>query len=368
MQQLGFVGWRGMVGSVLLERLCNAGDLQNVRSCFFSSSQAGEPAPNLANTDALLQDAFNLDALMAQDIILTCQGSDYTKTIYPQLRKAGWQGYWLDASSALRLSQDTCIVLDPVNQVQITQALNQGIKTFVGGNCTVSLMLMALYALFQENWIQWGSIATYQAISGSGMQAMRELLQQMYHLNTKLHTMIDDTHQDILQQVNQLNEIMHRLDFPVGHIKAPLINNLLPWIDTPQDNGQTREEWKSQVETNLILGTTQHPIAIDSTCVRIDALRCHSQAITLKLRDNIPLVDIEQRLEHQHPWMKFVENTPEATRKHLTPAAVSGTLDIAVGRVRKMTLGDCYLSVFTVGDQLLWGAAEPLRRMLKQLL
>lgn len=367
MKHVGLVGWRGMVGSVLMQRMQEENDFKRFKACFFSSSQAGQPTPEYGNAETHQHCATDLDALMAQDIIISCQGGNYTADMYPKLRQAGWQGYWIDAASTLRLADDATIILDPVNHTQITQALNQGKKTFVGGNCTVSLMLMALGGLFKQGWVQWASVATYQAISGNGMQAMRELLAQMLTLTPALHTLKDASHSDVLTQIAALNTHMQDASFPTQQIQAPLVNNLLPWIDSAMPNGQTREEWKGQVETNRILGTETDPIGIDGTCVRMDALRCHSQAITLKLTGDIPLTDIEQCLAAQHDWLTRIPNTPDATRVGLTPHAFSGRLDIGVGRLRKMTLGNDFLNVFTLGDQLLWGAAEPLRRMLQFL-
>ncbi len=373
MKKVGFIGWRGMVGSVLMQRMQEEKDFASLEPVFFSTSQVGQVAPNfafeqeLAPKNSLLQDAYDFEALQALDIIVTCQGSGYTHAVYPQLRAAGWQGYWIDASSALRMEEDAVIVLDPVNQNVINQAIEKGGKTFVGGNCTVSLMLMALGGLFEKDLVEWVSVATYQAASGAGAKNMRELLQQMGVLENVVREELQDPASQILDIERQVTETMRAKDFPQENFGAPLAGSLIPWIDTLMPNGQTREEWKGFVETNKILGRNEDKIPVDGYCVRIGALRCHSQAFTIKLKQNLPLAEIESILSAHNPWVKVVANEKEATLKELTPTAVTGTLNVPVGRLRKLAMGEEYLGAFSVGDQLLWGAAEPVRRILMQL-
>lgn len=366
MQNVGFIGWRGMVGSVLMDRMVQEKDFDLFKATFFTTSQAGEPAPVLGHdSHPVLLDAHDLDALKQQDIIVTCQGGDYTLAVYPKLREAGWKGYWIDAASSLRLEDDAIIVLDPVNQSVISKGIEQGVKTYVGGNCTVSLMLMALGGLFERDLVEWVSVATYQAASGAGAKNMRELLVQMGEIEGCVATDLANPSASILEIERKVSQKM-RSDLSIENFGAPLSGSLIPWIDKGLDNGQTKEEWKGFVETNKILATTT-PIPIDGVCVRIGALRCHSQAFTVKLKQNLELSEIEKIIASHNPWVKLVANNKEATLAELSPTNVSGTLNVPVGRLRKMNLGEQYLSCFSVGDQLLWGAAEPLRRILRQL-
>ncbi|MDP8163011.1 aspartate-semialdehyde dehydrogenase [Pasteurella skyensis] len=368
MQNVGFVGWRGMVGSVLMDRMEQEGDFAHLNPVFFTTSQAGQKAPVFGSKDAgLLKNAFDIEELKKLDIILTCQGGDYTSDVYPKLRATGWNGYWIDAASTLRMKDDSIIVLDPVNQKVIDEGLKKGVKTFVGGNCTVSLMLMALGGLFEKDLVEWVSVATYQAASGAGAKNMRELLTQMGELKNVVSDELDNPASAILDIERKVTARMQQDSFPTENFGAPLGGSLIPWIDALLDNGQTKEEWKGYVETNKILGLSDDPIAIDGLCVRIGALRCHSQAFTIKMKKDLPLAEIEQILASHNEWVKVIPNEKEATLKELTPAKVTGTLSIPVGRLRKLNMGGEYLSAFTVGDQLLWGAAEPVRRVLVQL-
>lgn len=368
MKRVGFVGWRGMVGSVLMQRMIDEKDFALITPTFFSTSQTGLAAPAFAGPSAgVLEDANNLDALSAQDIIVTCQGGDYTSDIYPKLRALGWQGYWIDAASTLRMKDDAIIILDPVNQKVIEEGLNNGIKTFAGGNCTVSLMLMALGGLFTNDLVEWAAVSSYQAASGGGAKHMRELLTQMGLLEKTVATELADPASAILDIERKVTQAMRDGTLPVDNFGVPLAGSLIPWIDTQLENGQSREEWKGQAETNKILAA-KNIIPIDGLCVRIGALRCHSQSFTLKLKKDIPLAEIETLLASHNEWVKVVPNDRQITMQELTPAAVTGTLTTPVGRLRKLNMGPEYLSAFTVGDQLLWGAAEPLRRMLRILL
>ncbi len=370
MKNLGLVGWRGMVGSVLLERMLQEHDLTElaVKPHFFSTSQAGQPGPQLPGIDSgTLIAADDLAELQAMDIIITCQGGDYTTKMYQALRNTGWQGYWIDAASTLRMQDDAVIILDPVNRQVIDDALNKGGKTFVGGNCTVSLMLMALAGLFKADLVEWISSSTYQAASGAGAKNMRELLLQMGALYNCAAADLADPHSSILAIERKVRACMCAADFPTDNFTAPLAGSVLPWIDKPMDNGQSREEWKGMAETNKILGLAPQTVPVDGNCVRISSLRCHSQSLTIKLKQNASIAEIEDLIKAQNEWVKVVPNDKEVTLKELTPAAVSGSLTVPIGRLRKMMMGDLYLSAFTVGDQLLWGAAEPLRRMLRIL-
>lgn len=369
MKKVGFIGWRGMVGSVLMERMRQESDFLHISPIFFSTSQVGEPAPDFTTCHLhSLQDAFNLKILQTLDIIVTCQGGEYTRQVYPALRASGWQGYWIDASSALRMEKDAVVILDPVNQHIITQALKQGIKTFVGGNCTVSLMLMALGGLFEKDLIEWVAVSTYQAASGAGAKNMRELLLQMGDLESQVTQDLTNPASDILALEKRVAERMQSTNFPCSYFGVPLAGSLIPWIDTPMPNGQTKEEWKGMVETNKILGREDNPIAIDGNCVRIGALRCHSQSFTIKLKENLSLTEIESIIASHNEWVQIIPNNKVDTLNALSPANVTGTLRIPIGRLRKSALGEHYLSAFTVGDQLLWGAAEPVRRFLMQLI
>lgn len=367
MKNVGFIGWRGMVGSVLMQRMIEERDFDGIRPVFFSTSQHGQAAPTFTGQQGTLQDAFDIDALSALDIIITCQGGDYTNEVYPKLRKAGWQGYWIDAASSLRMQDDAIIILDPVNHDVIKQGLDKGIKTFAGGNCTVSLMLMSLGGLFANNLVEWASVATYQAASGGGARHMRELLTQMGMLHAGVAKELQDPASAILDIERKVTAATRSGTLPTDNFGVPLAGSLIPWIDKELDNGQSREEWKGQAETNKILNTSS-VIPVDGLCVRIGALRCHSQAFTLKLKKDVSLPEIEQMLATHNDWVRVIPNDRELSMRELTPAAVTGTLNTPVGRLRKLNMGPEYLSAFTVGDQLLWGAAEPLRRMLRILL
>jgi aspartate-semialdehyde dehydrogenase len=368
MKTIGFIGWRGLVGSVLLQRLQEEGTLRQCHPVFFSTSQAGQNATPLGPHQYYsLHDADNLEALQALDIIVTCQGSDYTQRLYDPLRQRGWQGYWIDAAATLRHHPESVIILDPVNRPLIMRALEQGIKTFVGGNCTVSLLLMALGGLFAHGVVDWISMATYQAASGAGAAALRELLQQLSQLHGVNSFTPEDPSASLLDLERQLTHQARSWERPMGHFGCPLAHNVIPWIDSRLDSGHSGEEWKSQREAHKILGTDK-PIPIDGLCVRVAALRCHSQALTIKLKQNLSLPTLEQMISTHNPWVKVIDNQPEPTQACLTPTAVAGSLSIAIGRLHKLTLGPDYLAAFTVGDQLLWGAAEPLQRMIALLL
>ncbi|EQC44399.1 aspartate-semialdehyde dehydrogenase [Bacteriovorax sp. Seq25_V] len=365
MKKVGIIGQRGMVGSVLIERMLAEGDFNKIDATFFSTSQAGETGPEILGTAKPLADAFSVEALSEMDIIISCQGGDYTKEVHPKLRTHKWQGYWIDAASALRMDKDAVIILDPVNMDVIEKAIESGVKDFVGGNCTVSLMLMGVGGLFKADLVEWMTSMTYQAASGGGARHMKELITQMGQIGETAKPLMDG---NILELDSTLSSLLRSNEVNSECFGVPLALNLIPWIDVPLDNGQTKEEWKAVSETNKILGRENNQIPIDGTCVRVGALRCHSQALTIKLKKDIPLDEIETIIRESNPWVEFVENTPEATREKLNPRYVTGTLKTVVGRVRKMNLGPEYLNVFTSGDQLLWGAAEPLRRMLNILL
>lgn len=368
MNKVGFVGWRGMVGSVLMQRMKEENDFRDIQPFFFTTSQVGQPGPDVGKPAGSLLDASSVDALKEMDIIVTCQGGDYTKAIFPQLEAAGWKGFWIDAASALRMDPDAVIVLDPVNRDVIDRALDHGQRKFVGGNCTVSLMLMALGGLFREGLVEWISSMTYQAASGAGAQNMRELLKQMQVLGNVVADELANPASAILDIDRKVADTMRSPDFPASLFGAPLAGSLIPWIDTRLDNGQSREEWKGQAETNKILGLDGTGIIpIDGLCVRIGAMRCHSQALTIKLKREVPVSEVEAILASANDWVKVVPNDKPVTVQELTPTAVTGTLTVPVGRIRTLNMGKDYLSAFTVGDQLLWGAAEPLRRMLKIL-
>ncbi len=368
MKRVGLVGWRGMVGSVLMGRMQAERDFDHIEPVFFTTSNVGGKGPAIGGDVPPLQDAKNIDALKAMDIVITCQGGDYTAEIFPKLRAAGWKGYWIDAASTLRMSDDAVIVLDPVNLNVIQHAIGKGMKNYIGGNCTVSLMLMALGALFQKGYIEWMSAMTYQAASGAGAQNMRELLKQMGEVHLAAKALLDDPASAILDIDREVAGTLRDEKFPTANFGVPLAGSLIPWIDKELPNGQSREEWKGQAETNKILGRDRNPIPVDGICVRIGAMRCHSQALTIKLTQDIPLDEIEDMIRASNSWVKVVPNRRDITVKELTPAAVTGTLTVPVGRLRKLSMGDRYLGAFTVGDQLLWGAAEPLRRMLRLLL
>ena len=376
MKLVGLVGWRGMVGSVLMQRMQEEKDFDHIEPVFFSTSNAGGKAPALAKNETALKDANDIDALKKCDIILTCQGGDYTSDVFPKLRAAGWNGYWIDAASSLRMKDDAIIVLDPVNMDVIKHALKSGTKNYIGGNCTVSCMLMGLGGLFAHDLVDWMTSMTYQAASGGGAQHMRELLTQFGSINAEVKSLLDDPASAILEIDRKVLARQHAMsDDEVKQFGVPLGGNLIPWIDKDLGNGQSREEWKGGAETNKILGRgasfgkdAKPAIAVDGLCVRIGAMRCHSQALTIKLKKDVPLDEITDIIASNNPWAKVVPNTREASMHDLTPAATTGSLRIPVGRLRKMQMGGEYLSAFTVGDQLLWGAAEPLRRMLRILL
>lgn len=356
-----------MVGSVLLERMRAENDFAGLTTTFYSTSQVGEAGPDVGHGEAPLGDAYDLAGLSQHDAIITCQGGDYTKQVLPQLREQGWNGYWIDAASAIRMDDDAVLVLDPVNRDVIDRGIDAGLKNYVGGNCTVSLMLLSLDGLFKEDLIEWMSCMTYQAASGGGARHMRELVQQMHTLGQQSGTLLEDQGEGILPLDRRITEILRSEDMPVENFGAPLAASLLPWIDRAMDKGDTREEWKAFAEGNKILGRSDRPVPIDSICVRVGTMRCHSQAFTIKLRKDVPLADIEALLDGANDWVRLVRNEKEATLSELTPTAVTGTLDIPIGRVRKTRLGSDFMSAFTVGDQLLWGAAEPLRRVLQIL-
>jgi aspartate-semialdehyde dehydrogenase len=371
---VGLVGWRGMVGSVLMDRMQAEGDFALIEPLFFSTSNAGGAAPRQAKNETKLFDANDIAALKRCDVVITAQGGEYTKAVYPQLRAAGWKGYWIDAAKTLRMNDDAVIILDPVNLTVIQNALAKGVKDYVGGNCTVSCMLMGLGALFKADLVEWMTATTYQAASGGGAQHMRELLTQYGTLNAAVKPLLDDPASAILEIDRQVAATQRGLSAEeTKNFMVPLGGSLIPWIDTDRGDGTSLEEWKGGAETNKILGrgpgfagTTAIPI--DSTCVRVGAMRCHSQSLTIKLKQNVPLADVEHMIRADNEWVSYVPNTREATVRGLTPVAVTGTMNIAVGRVRRLALGDHYLGAFTIGDQLLWGAAEPLRRMLRILL
>ncbi|MFA7670449.1 MAG: aspartate-semialdehyde dehydrogenase [Burkholderiaceae bacterium] len=368
-QVVGLVGWRGMVGSVLMQRMLDEKDFSLFQPVFFSTSNAGGAAPKWADGAGPLQDAYDIAALKKLPIIVTAQGGDYTSAVYPKLRDAGWDGIWIDAASTLRMADHSVIVLDPVNRDVVDAALARGVKDFVGGNCTVSCMLMGLAGLFRQDLIEWMTSMTYQAASGGGAQHMRELLTQFGLLNASVKPLLDDPASAILEIDRGVLTTQRDTALPTDHFGVPLGGNLIPWIDKDLGNGVSREEWKAEAETNKILGRGEafnsKPIPVDGLCVRIGAMRCHSQALTIKLKRDVPLDEISDILREGSQWAKVVPNEREATMRDLTPVAVTGTLDIPVGRLRKLSMGSEYLSAFTVGDQLLWGAAEPLRRMLR---
>jgi len=368
MLRVGIVGWRGMVGSVLVQRMREERDFDQVEPVFFSTSQAGGKGPAIGKATGPVADAMDVAALKALPVIISCQGGDYTQEIYPQLRAAGWKGYWIDAASALRMKDDAVIILDPVNDPLIKKSLKSGTRNFIGGNCTVSLMLMGMAGLFQHDEIEWMTSMTYQAASGQGAAAMRDLVAQMATIGDQARALLDDPASAILDIDRAVTESMLSRQLPKESVGYPLAGSLLPWIDKDLGNGQSREEWKGQAETNKILGRNGAPIPVDGVCVRIGAMRCHSQALTIKLRRPLPLDEIEGMLAEAHDWVKVVPNRREESLAELTPAAVTGKLSVPVGRLRKLPMGDDYLTAFTVGDQLLWGAAEPLRRMLRILL
>jgi len=366
MAKVGIVGWRGMVGSVLMDRMTAENDFAHFEPLFASTSQAGGNGPVINGKATVLKDASDVAVMKEMDIIVTCQGSDYTKSFYPKLKAAGWNGYWIDAASSFRMDDDAIIVLDPVNRAVIDKALKDGVKKYIGGNCTVSLMLMAMSGLFKADLIEWVTSMTYQAASGAGAPNMRELVAQMKVLGDAAGNLTDPS-ASALELDKKVLETMHSAAMPTEKFGAPLAGNLLPWIDSELPNGQSREEWKGAAETNKILGTSSF-IPVDGCCVRVGAMRCHSQGLTIKLKKDISVEEIEKIIAADNEWVKVIPNNKATTIKELTPAAVTGTLTVPIGRIRKMNLGPEYLTAFTVGDQLLWGAAEPVRRILRIIL
>lgn len=373
MKVVGLVGWRGMVGSVLMQRMQEESDFADIEPIFFSTSNTGGKAPSMAKNETSLQSATDIDKLKTCDIIITCQGGDYTNEVFPKLRASGWNGYWIDAASSLRMNDDAIIILDPVNLSVIKNAMTQGVKNYIGGNCTVSCMLMGLGGLFQHNLVEWMSSMTYQAASGGGAQHMRELLTQFGSINAEVRNLLDDPASAILEIDRKVLAKQHAMSSDeVKNFGVPLAGNLIPWIDKDLGNGVSREEWKAGAETNKILGKGEAfgsaAIPVDGLCVRVGAMRCHSQALTIKLKKDVPLDEINDIIASNNQWVKVIPNERESSMRDLSPAAVTGSLNIPVGRLRKMQMGGDYLSAFTVGDQLLWGAAEPLRRMLRIVL
>lgn len=356
-----------MVGSVLMERMRSEDDFADIEPVFFTTSNVGGQGPDVGVDTPPLKDAFSVDDLKQLDAIITCQGGDYTNEVFPKLRESGWQGYWIDAASSLRMKDDALLVLDPVNLDVIKDGIAKGVKNYVGGNCTVSLMLMGLGSLFKNGLVEWVSAMTYQAASGAGAQNMRELLNQMGTLNSAVADKLADPSSAILEIDREVAAAMRSSAFPTDNFQYPLAGSLLPYIDKQLDNRQSKEEWKAQAETNKILGIDGKPIPVDGVCVRVGSMRCHSQGMTIKLNKDVPLADIEAMIAESSEWAKVVPNEREASLRDLTPTAVTGTLTVPVGRLRKMNMGPQYLAAFTVGDQLLWGAAEPLRRVLRIL-
>ncbi len=365
MMRVGFIGWRGMVGSVLMGRMKEEKDLDLVEPVFFTTSNVGGKGPSVGKDVPALKDAKNIEELKKVDTVVSCQGGEYTTEVYPRLREAGWKGYWIDAASTLRMTSDSIIILDPVNMKVIKDGLAKGIKNYIGGNCTVSLMLMALGGLYEKGLVEWMSAMTYQAASGAGANNMRELLKQMGSIHGTVKPLLDDPAGAILDIDRRVSEHIRSNDYPKEFFGVPLAGSLIPWIDKQLDSGQSREEWKGMAETNKILGRESNPIPIDGTCVRIGAMRCHSQALTLKMTKDVPIHEITDVIARHNKWVKVVPNEREVTIKELTPAATTGTLTVPIGRLRKMNMGPMFLNAFTCGDQLLWGAAEPLRRMLR---
>ena len=374
MKKVGLVGWRGMVGSVLMQRMVEEGDFNHIEPVYFSTSAVGGKAPTLGGKEGgVLHDAKSIETLKQMDIVITCQGGDYTKEVFPKLRATGWAGHWIDAASTLRMEKDAVIILDPVNLNVIQDALTKGGKNWIGGNCTVSLMLMGLGGLFQKDLVEWVSAMTYQAASGAGAQNMRELISQMGALHDAVKADLADPASAILEIDRKVAETMRASNFPTKNFRgASLDGSLIPWIDVPVDGGQSKEEWKGGAECNKILGRpafrTPGSIPIDGLCVRIGAMRCHSQGLTIKLKKDVPIDEVSAIIANGNPWAKVVPNEREISERELNPAAVTGTLNVPVGRLHKLAMGPEYLGAFTVGDQLLWGAAEPLRRMLRILL
>ncbi len=368
MLRIGIVGWRGLVGSVLVQRMCEEKDFDHVEPVFFSTTKAGGKGPDIGRDCGPVADATDIEALKKLPVLISCQGGDYTSDIHPRLRAAGWKGYWIDAANALRMKDDAVLILDPVNLPEIKQGLTHGARDYIGSNCTVGLMLMGMAGLLQRDLVEWMTCMTYQAASGAGAAGMRELAQQMAHLSDSARPALDDPAASALDIDRRVTATLRNGSLPKGEFGFPLAASLLPWIAQDLGNGQSGEEWKAQAEGNKILGRSERPIPIDGICVRVGAMRCHSQALTIKLKQDVPLGEIEGMLADAHDWVKVIPNRREETLAELSPAAVSGKLSVPVGRLRKMPMGGEYLAAFTVGDQLLWGAAEPLRRMVRILL
>jgi aspartate-semialdehyde dehydrogenase len=371
MIDIGIIGWRGMVGSVLLDRMREESDFELVRPTFFSTSQAGAPAPKLGSAglrDAEVKDANDIAALARLPMLISTQGGDYTTAIHPRLRAAGWRGYWIDAASSLRMQKNAVIVLDPVNLPVMQAALDEGVKDFIGGNCTVSLMLMAVGGLLRAGMVEWITAMTYQSASGAGAKHMRELLEQMGAVHRAASSLLENPAAGILDIDRAVSAALASAEFPRAQFGVPLAASLIPWIDKDLGTGQSREEWKAGAEANKIMGSEAHPVPVEGICVRVSAMRCHSQALTIKLKRDLPLPEIEQLLAGANPWVRLVPNDRDSSIRELSPAAVSGRLHVPIGRLRKLAMGGEYLSAFTVGDQLLWGAAEPLRRTMRFLL
>jgi len=368
MLRVGIVGWRGMVGSVLVQRMREERDFDHLEPEFFSTSQAGGKGPAIGKDTGPVKSATDIEALKSLPVIIACQGGDYTNEVYPKLRAAGWKGYWIDAASALRMKDDAVIVLDPVNMPVIEQALASGVRNYIGGNCTVSLMMMGMAGLFRHDLVEWMTSMTYQAASGAGAANLRELAGQMAHVGDAAKPALADPAASALDIDRRVTEALRNGGLPKEHFGYPLAASLLPWVDKDLGDGQSREEWKGQAETNKILGRSERPIPLDGICVRVGVMRCHSQALTIKLRKDVPLDEVEGIIAEGNDWVRVVPNRKEETLAELTPAAVTGKLSVPVGRLRKLPMGGDYLAAFTVGDQLLWGAAEPLRRMLRILL
>ncbi len=373
MMKVGLIGWRGMVGSVLMGRMREERDFDHIEPVFFTTSNVGGKSPDIGRTIdggqlPPLKDASSIDDLKLCDTIITCQGGDYTQEVYPKLRAAGWNGYWIDAASTLRMKDEAIIILDPVNGNVIRDGIANGVKTYVGGNCTVSLMLMSMGGLFDAGLVEWVSPMTYQAASGAGARNMRELIQQMGAIHGEVKELLDDPASAILDIDRKVADFIRSDRYPVDAWPVPLAGNLIPWIDIALESGQSKEEWKAQAEANKIMRRMDQPITIDGLCIRVGAMRCHSQALTIKLNKDVPLADIDGLIAGHNQWVKVIPNDRELTMRELTPAAVTGTLTVPIGRIRKLNMGPEYLTAFTVGDQLLWGAAEPLRRMLRILL
>ncbi|HDR2478858.1 TPA: aspartate-semialdehyde dehydrogenase [Enterobacter ludwigii] len=368
MKQVGIVGWRGMVGSVLLQRMVEENDFDNISAHFYSTSSAGAAGPVIGGVNHTLKDANSISALAEMDIIITCQGGDYTKAIYPALISHGWQGYWIDAASALRMDEKACIILDPVNRTNIDRAIKEGIKLFVGGNCSITLSLMGLSGLIKADLIEWMSVMTYQSASGAGAKYVRELIAQSAYISKHLSSDELESSGSVLPLVNKVSELINSANMPIQNFGAPLMGSIIPWIDSDLGDGNSREEWKGEAETNKILGLSPGTIAVNGLCIRVGVIRCHSAAITLKLKREVSEEEFAELVTHSHPWVNYVPNNKDDSVSKLIPANISGSLQVGIGRYKKMSLNnDPIYSVLTVGDQLLWGAAEPLRRMLNIL-